>query len=73
MNCRPQYSLEDLQGKDRLSYKRYEIQHEESWEWSVDRLAGYDLLTLPKQEDSLLGKDLKDLALPGAKRKEIIE
>ena len=30
------------------------------------------MLKLPEQEESLAGKDLKDLAPPGAKEKEIM-
>lgn len=30
------------------------------------------MLKLPEQEDGVLGKDLKDLSLPGAKEKEIM-
>lgn len=34
-------------------------------------LAGFTGLKLPEQEESLRGKDLKDLAQPGAEGKEI--
>lgn len=73
VNYHPQYSLEDWRGKDRLScHRQARARITGAGNGSPGGLAAQVLLKLPEQEESLPGKDLKDLALPGAKGKEMM-